>query len=75
MLTYWIPEGPCMLPSNASHHVGVGGFVINDNNEVHFLLIIMWDCTDLTCFPCTTLTGTINFHWVFELLPSLTQCL
>ncbi|WJZ82506.1 hypothetical protein VitviT2T_002260 [Vitis vinifera] len=34
MLTYWIPEGPCMLPSNASHHVGVGGFVINDNNEV-----------------------------------------
>ncbi|RVX15593.1 Nudix hydrolase 8 [Vitis vinifera] len=57
MLTYWIPEGPCMLPSNASHHVGVGGFVINDNNEVHFLLIIMWNCTDLTCFPCTTLTG------------------
>nr|AFK40129.1 unknown [Lotus japonicus] len=34
MLTYWIPEGPCMLPSNASHLVGVGGFVINDNNEV-----------------------------------------
>lgn len=38
MLTYWIPEGPCMLPSNASHLVGVGGFVINDNNEVWFLL-------------------------------------
>ncbi|KAM7258015.1 hypothetical protein ACFE04_013756 [Oxalis oulophora] len=34
MLTYWIPEGPCMLPSNASHQVGVGGFVISDNNEV-----------------------------------------
>ena len=34
MLTYWIPEGPCMLPANASHQVGVGGFVINDNNEV-----------------------------------------
>ncbi|CAK9321584.1 unnamed protein product [Citrullus colocynthis] len=34
MLTYWIPDGPCMLPANASHHVGVGGFVINDRNEV-----------------------------------------
>ncbi|KAK9927650.1 hypothetical protein M0R45_024824 [Rubus argutus] len=34
MLTYWIPEGPCMLPANASHQVGIGGFVINDNNEV-----------------------------------------
>ncbi|GAV85047.1 NUDIX domain-containing protein, partial [Cephalotus follicularis] len=34
MLTYWIPEGPCMLPANASHQVGVGGFVINDENEV-----------------------------------------
>ncbi|XP_054824691.1 nudix hydrolase 8 isoform X2 [Prosopis cineraria] len=34
MLTHWIPEGPCMLPANASHQVGVGGFVVNDNNEV-----------------------------------------
>ncbi|XP_077235339.1 nudix hydrolase 8-like isoform X2 [Tasmannia lanceolata] len=34
MLTYWIPEGPCMLPANASHQVGVGGFVVNDKNEV-----------------------------------------
>lgn len=34
MLTYWIPEGPSILPANASHHVGVGGFVINDKNEV-----------------------------------------
>ncbi|KAG5039815.1 hypothetical protein JHK85_012291 [Glycine max] len=33
MLTYWIPAGPSMLPANASHQVGVGGFVINDNNE------------------------------------------
>ncbi|CAJ2663998.1 unnamed protein product [Trifolium pratense] len=33
MLTYWIPDGPCMLPANASHQVGIGGFVINDNNE------------------------------------------
>ncbi|KAJ1391711.1 Nudix hydrolase 6-like [Sesbania bispinosa] len=34
MLTYWIPEGPCLLPVNASHQVGVGGFVINNSNEV-----------------------------------------
>ncbi|XP_058085522.1 nudix hydrolase 8-like [Magnolia sinica] len=34
MLTYWIPEGPSMLPSNASHQVGVGAFVINNKNEV-----------------------------------------
>ncbi|XP_065857494.1 nudix hydrolase 8-like [Euphorbia lathyris] len=34
MLTYWLPEGPCMLPTNATHQVGVGGFVINDQNEV-----------------------------------------
>ncbi|GLT91105.1 hypothetical protein SLE2022_090120 [Rubroshorea leprosula] len=34
MLTYWLPGGPCMLPANATHQVGVGGFVINDNNEV-----------------------------------------
>ncbi|MFQ6662992.1 hypothetical protein Gotur_030669, partial [Gossypium turneri] len=34
MLTYWLPEGPSMLPANASHQVGVGGFVINDKNEV-----------------------------------------
>lgn len=34
MLTYWIPDGPCVLPGNATHQVGVGGFVINDNNEV-----------------------------------------
>ncbi|CAN6460227.1 unnamed protein product [Victoria cruziana] len=34
MLTYWIPPGPCLLPSNATHQVGVGGFVVNDNNEL-----------------------------------------
>ncbi|XP_075517865.1 nudix hydrolase 8-like [Primulina tabacum] len=34
MLTFWIPDGPSLLPSNASHHVGVGGFVINDKDEV-----------------------------------------
>ncbi|KAJ1280256.1 hypothetical protein BS78_04G217000 [Paspalum vaginatum] len=35
MLTYWIPDDePCLLPANASHQVGVGGFVINDQMEV-----------------------------------------
>ncbi|KAI3469002.1 hypothetical protein Pfo_025665 [Paulownia fortunei] len=34
MMTYWIPDGPCLLPSNASHHIGVGSFVINDRDEV-----------------------------------------
>ncbi|CAL1375920.1 unnamed protein product [Linum trigynum] len=34
MLTYWIPKRPSMLPANASHHVGVGGFVVNENNEI-----------------------------------------
>lgn len=34
MLTYWIPDGPCMLPANASHQVGVGGFVVNHKYEV-----------------------------------------
>jgi hypothetical protein len=34
MLTYWIPDEPCLLPANASHQVGVGGFVINDKMEV-----------------------------------------
>ncbi|XP_058074104.1 nudix hydrolase 8-like isoform X2 [Magnolia sinica] len=34
MLTYWIPKEPCMLPANASHQVGVGGFVINEKREV-----------------------------------------
>lgn len=42
MLTYWIPEGPCMLPANASHQVGVGGFVINDKYEVCLLPEMMW---------------------------------
>jgi hypothetical protein len=34
MMTYWIPDEPNMLPANASHQVGVGGFVINDQMEV-----------------------------------------
>ncbi|KAG5228582.1 nudix hydrolase [Salix suchowensis] len=34
MLVYWIPETPDTLPANASHTVGIGAFVMNDNREV-----------------------------------------
>lgn len=34
MLVYWIPESVHTLPVNASHRVGVGGFVMNDKREV-----------------------------------------
>ena len=35
MLTQWLPEDEeSTLPEYASHFIGVGGMVINDNNEV-----------------------------------------
>lgn len=34
MLVSWIPDTPNTLPPNASHRVGVAGFVMNDNKEV-----------------------------------------
>lgn len=34
MMAYWIPDGPSTLPPNASHQVGIGAFVMNDNKEV-----------------------------------------
>ncbi|XP_020268036.1 nudix hydrolase 2-like isoform X2 [Asparagus officinalis] len=34
MLVYWIPATPHTLPVNASHRVGVGGFVVNSKKEV-----------------------------------------
>lgn len=40
MLTLWLPDGPCTLPPNASHQVGVGAFVLNDKNEVSIYLIL-----------------------------------
>lgn len=33
MLTYWIPEEPCLLPCGPSHQIGIAGFVINPNNQ------------------------------------------
>ncbi|KAJ0242701.1 Nudix hydrolase 2 [Hirschfeldia incana] len=34
MLVYWIPKEGDTLPSNASHRVGIGAFVLNHNKEV-----------------------------------------
>ncbi|CAM8900758.1 unnamed protein product [Rhodiola kirilowii] len=34
MLICWLPSRPCTLPANASHRVGVGAFVMNDEKEV-----------------------------------------
>ncbi|XP_042492788.1 nudix hydrolase 8-like [Macadamia integrifolia] len=34
MLTYWIPDEPCILPASPSHLIGVGGFVMNEKREV-----------------------------------------
>uniref|UniRef100_A0A803QI49 Nudix hydrolase domain-containing protein n=1 Tax=Cannabis sativa TaxID=3483 RepID=A0A803QI49_CANSA len=34
MLVKWIPEIADTLPANASHRVGIGAFVMNDNREV-----------------------------------------
>lgn len=35
MMTRWLPDDvPSTLPPNASHQVGVGAFVINENDEV-----------------------------------------
>ncbi|KAH7437015.1 hypothetical protein KP509_05G052700 [Ceratopteris richardii] len=31
MLTFWISDAPCTLPANASHQVGIGAMVIDDN--------------------------------------------
>ncbi|XP_025667726.1 nudix hydrolase 2 isoform X3 [Arachis hypogaea] len=33
MLVYWIPHSPDTIPQNASHRVGIGAFVINNNRE------------------------------------------
>ncbi|KAM1005353.1 hypothetical protein ACFX13_005479 [Malus domestica] len=34
MLVYWIPQSPHTLPTNATHRVGIGAFLINQNREV-----------------------------------------
>lgn len=34
MLVYWIHESPSTIPANATHRVGIGSFVMNENQEV-----------------------------------------
>lgn len=34
MLVYWIPDTKHTIPSNASHRIGVGAFVMNDKREL-----------------------------------------
>lgn len=34
MLVHWLPGTANNLPANASHRVGIGAFVMNENNEV-----------------------------------------
>ncbi|KAG0561529.1 hypothetical protein KC19_9G070900 [Ceratodon purpureus] len=34
MLNLWLGDGPCTLPANASHTIGVGAFVLNDKGEI-----------------------------------------
>ncbi|CAK7355912.1 unnamed protein product [Dovyalis caffra] len=58
MLVYWIPETPDTLPANASHTVGIGAFVMNDNRKV---LVVQekngaFRGTDVWKFP----TGVVN---------------
>ena len=40
MLVKWIPETSDTLPSNASHRVGIGAFVMNDKGEVSLFKLI-----------------------------------
>ncbi|XP_017982241.1 PREDICTED: nudix hydrolase 8 [Theobroma cacao] len=44
MLTYWIPDEPCLLPGSPSHQIGIAGFVITDKKEV---LVVKEKC------PCS----------------------
>ncbi|KAF8388890.1 hypothetical protein HHK36_025571 [Tetracentron sinense] len=57
MLTYWIPNEPCLLPDSPSHQIGVGGFVINEKREI---LVVKekcpCSCSDIWKLP----TGYVN---------------
>ncbi|GAB2292448.1 hypothetical protein Dimus_026688 [Dionaea muscipula] len=57
MLTYWIPEEPCTIPAAPCHHIGIGGFVMNENREV---LVVKEQCP-CSCSEVWKLpTGYIN---------------
>lgn len=70
MMTYWIPDGPCLLPSNATHQVGIGGFVINDKDEVSFSLSF-FDFGQEDCSKQLTLLmlsrNRAVFNWLIDI--------
>jgi hypothetical protein len=49
MLTYWLPDGPCLLPSTGTHQIGVGAFVINRSKEVILLFYLFVIFASLVC--------------------------
>ncbi|KAI3447068.1 hypothetical protein Pfo_003733 [Paulownia fortunei] len=57
VLTYWIPDEPCLLPSGPSHQIGIAGFVINDNKEI---LVVKEKCSCSCCGVWKLPTGYIN---------------
>ncbi|XP_030530171.1 nudix hydrolase 8-like [Rhodamnia argentea] len=57
MLTYWIPDEPCLLPAGPSHQIGVGGFAINDKREV---LVVKEKCSCSSSDVWKLPTGYIN---------------
>ncbi|KAL0345152.1 UNVERIFIED_CONTAM: Nudix hydrolase 8 [Sesamum radiatum] len=57
MLTYWIPNEPCSLPSGPSHQIGVAGFVINDNKEI---LVVKKKCSCSCCGVWKLPTGYMD---------------
>ncbi|XP_073157248.1 nudix hydrolase 8-like [Henckelia pumila] len=57
MLTYWIPDEPCLLPSGPSHQIGIAGFVINDQKQI---LVVKEKCSCLCAGVWKLPTGYIN---------------
>lgn len=54
MLVYWIPQSPHTLPTNATHRVGIGAFLINQNREIYAFSI--------SNAPAATITFISNVH-------------
>ncbi|GAB2219701.1 hypothetical protein Droror1_Dr00007338 [Drosera rotundifolia] len=57
MLTYWIPNEPCTIPAAPCHHIGIGGFVMNEKREV---LVVKEKCPRSCSEVWKLPTGYIN---------------